>query len=154
MTWTYDGDPSSSTTAQIRFEIQDTDPNAPLLQDEEIAYTLIDEAGEGPYVDADIFRASARCCEALAKRFAAQPDQTIGDLTISYTKQAAGYEALAEKLRAKAQGSQAPFAGGQTISGKIAQRIRTDQVQPAFRRDQFRNPYTGPRDGYGPFGGR
>jgi hypothetical protein len=44
MSWTYNGDPSSSEIEEIRFLIADTDVNNQLMQDEEIQY-LIDTYG-------------------------------------------------------------------------------------------------------------
>ena len=40
MTWNYSGDPSLSSRDAVRFLIGDTDPNDPLVTDEEIAYAL------------------------------------------------------------------------------------------------------------------
>lgn len=45
MSWSYSGDPTSSTIDKYRFLISDTDPNAPIMQDEEIQF-LANEAGD------------------------------------------------------------------------------------------------------------
>lgn len=45
MSWSYSGNPSSSTLDQCRFMIQDTVAQEPIMQDEEIQY-LIDTYGD------------------------------------------------------------------------------------------------------------
>lgn len=44
MSWSYSGDPTASAIDRYRFLVGDTDPNAPIMQDEEIQF-LADEAG-------------------------------------------------------------------------------------------------------------
>ena len=159
LSWTYEFDPAASDIAAVRFEIQDTDPNAPLLQDLEVAYAILAETGveavePQSIIPPGLYSAAARCAEVLARKFGMQADEEIGDLTITWSDQAKLYHDLAIELRAKAQGMYAPFAGGLTHSFKQAARSDPDRVQPAFRRGQFRNPYSGPGegDGGGPFG--
>jgi CMP-N-acetylneuraminic acid synthetase len=150
VTFTYVGDPSVSDVAAVRFEISDTDPSAPLLQDEEIAYAISSESGgtvtaspsSVTLADAMLYCAAARCCEVLARKFAMQADEEIGDLSTTYSKQAVTYATRAKEIRAKAQGMHAP-THVYTRSQKRALEEDCDRVQPAFRRDQFRNPYEG-----------
>ena len=40
MTWTYSGNPALSDIDKYRFLVSDTDPNEPLLQDQEIQFIL------------------------------------------------------------------------------------------------------------------
>lgn len=150
MTFTYAGDPQASDVAAVRFEISDTDTNAPLLQDEEIAYAISSESGytvtPSPsavtLADALLFGAAARCMETLARKFAMQADETVGDLATTYSKQAVTYAVRAKELRVKSQGMHPPTQV-YTRSQKQALEQDTDRLQPAFRRDQFRNPYEG-----------
>ena len=44
MSWSYSGDPTASAIDRYRFLVGDTDPDAPIMQDEEIQF-LADEAG-------------------------------------------------------------------------------------------------------------
>lgn len=44
MSWSYSGDPTTSAIDRYRFLVGDTDPDAPIMQDEEIQF-LADEAG-------------------------------------------------------------------------------------------------------------
>lgn len=45
MSWSYSGDPTASLIDKYRFMIGDTDPEAPIMQNEEIQF-LADEAGD------------------------------------------------------------------------------------------------------------
>ena len=45
MSWSYSGDPTASPVDRYRFLIGDTDPDAPIMQDEEIQF-LASEAGD------------------------------------------------------------------------------------------------------------
>lgn len=149
--WSYSGDPSYSDTDAVRFEIQDTDRTAPLLQDEELEYALGIEAGDPPRTGIGILSASARCCEVLARKFAMQADETVGSLQVTYSKMAETYAAQAKALRIKAIGSQPPFSGGQSIGGKESLRSDPDRVQPRFFRGEFGNRYADRvRDGLPP----
>lgn len=134
MTWTYGGDPSASDRDAVRFEIQDTDPASPLVQDEEIAYALLREG--------NVLAAAARCCEALARKFAGKGDVSItsaGDsVKRSYSSMARTYAELATGLRSRATlSSGAPWHGGGSKARKDALRRDSDRVQPAFARGQF-----------------
>jgi hypothetical protein len=148
MTWSYTGDPSVSDVAAVRFEIQDTDVTAQLLQDGEIAWAILQEtgvaAGEPTTITgALLFSSAARCMEALAERFTAQADTTFGSLQTTYTTMAKQYAVRAATLRAKAQGMQAPWAGGQSIADKQAYGDDADQVQPKFTGSEFDQAYGG-----------
>lgn len=149
MSFTYTGDPSASDVEAVRFEISDTDPNAPLLQDGEITYAIEAETGvpaASPtvIVPPGLYSAAARCMETLARKFAMQADTEIGDLTTTYKDMAKTYAARAGELRVKAQGMHAPYSGGQSRSEKQSFRSDSDRVQPTFHRDQFSNPYVEP----------
>lgn len=151
MAFTYANDPTASDVAAVRFEVQDIDPNAPLFQDGEIAYSILRETGQpanlGALVldDYGVLSSAARCCEALSRRFAAQADEVIGDVSVKYSTMAQTYALRAQELRVKAAGSSpaGPYSGGQSRSEKFGWRSDPDRVQPAFRRDQFRNPFSG-----------
>ena len=154
MAWTYSGDPSSADKDAVRFEIQDTNSTSPLLQDAEIQWAIKTETGQTAGAPTtlstgDIFRASARCMESLARSFAAQADTEIGSLKIAYSDQSKNYADRASELRAKAQGMNAPYAGGLSQSEKRAWEENTDLTQPAFTREEFDSPWTGSQAGFG-----
>lgn len=153
MPWSYSGDPSTSDLDAVRFEIQDTNSSAPLLEDTEVLWALLDEnkvAGASPTTVSGptLYGPAARCCAVIARNFLAQADSQIGQLRIVSTKRAAQYEDMARQLRLKAQGYYAPYAGGQSISEKEEFAADSDAVLPAFTRTEFDSPYTGQQNGF------
>ena len=155
MSWTYSGEPGSSPKDAVRFEIQDTDEEAQLLQDGEIEYAIAQEAlevAEGEALsEGGLYASSARCCEVLARLFAMQANETSGSIKTSFDEQARTYSERAQELRAKAQGHAAPSSPSEFVSNKRALRENRNRVQPLFRRGQFRNrQYGGPGDGLPP----
>jgi hypothetical protein len=147
MSFSYSGDPASSVKDAVRFEIQDTNSSAPLLQDAEIEYAITQEAPKVPPSESEVLSASARCMEALQRLFASQADTEIGSLKVTYTKQAEVYAERAMELRKRAQGMHAPWAGGLSESEKQAREENTDRVPPLFKKGQFSSVYTGNQSG-------
>lgn len=137
MAWTYSGDPGSSDRDAVRFEIPDTDPGTALMQDAEIDWALAQEGG--------VLLAAARCCEALARKFATRPDTsfTSGEDTVrrTYSAMAKEFAARATELRTRAQSASAPWFGGSSHARKQGLAEEPDRVQPTFRRDQFDSPF-------------
>ncbi len=147
--WSY-GDPRSSVLDAVRFEVQDTNKEAQLLQDAEVEYAISAEAPSATPSQAEVLSAAARCMEALARRFSAQADTDLGSLRVVASKRAEGYTARARECRARAIGLKAvPWSGGQSESEKEQRRSEPDRVQPRFRRGQFETPYTGGFPGRG-----
>ena len=63
MSFTYSGNPETSTLDAVRFMIGDTNPCDPLLQDEEINYLIgqhANDSSNGPLMAA-VFRQAATC---------------------------------------------------------------------------------------------
>jgi hypothetical protein len=139
MAFTYTGDPRISTKDAVRFEIQDTNPAAPLLTDEEVMFALTVEGVNTPdeSTQSEILEAGAHCMEALARRFAALADRQSGTLKIVSTKRAAQYDERAKDLRLRAQELHAPYAGGISRSEKIAQAQNPNREGSMFRLRQF-----------------
>jgi hypothetical protein len=94
MTFTYTG--PITAAEKVRYHIQDTDSDRPLLTDAEIAYELV-EAGN------DILQAALACAETLVARGAHKVTKKIGDRQINYGDLTAQYQALAETLRGRIQ---------------------------------------------------
>lgn len=135
MAWTYDPtDLATSQKDQVRLEISDIDTDNQLMQDEEIAFFLTEEA--------DMFGAAARCSEVLSRRFAAKSDLRLGrSLYILYSNMAKGYAEQARRLRAKSMARNAPYVGAMSEAEKIANRQDTDRTKNTFRKGQFSNPW-------------
>jgi hypothetical protein len=99
MTFTYSGDPSTSTRNKVRFLINDTDVTDVLFSDEELDY-LITEWGT------DVYEISRACCETLISRFSRLADSTnksVGDISVSesFTAKSQQYKELAESFLAR-----------------------------------------------------
>jgi len=127
--WSYSS-PLADTKDQVRFLVQDTDSTAPLIQDEEIVWQLM----EFP----NVRRAAAEVASQIALKFARTPDIKDGDTTVSYSQRATQYAALARTLKREATLLAAvPYAGGISIADKQTGEADTDRVRPAFSRELF-----------------
>jgi hypothetical protein len=133
MTWTYSGDPASSTKDAVRFLVGDTSEDAPELSDEEVLWLLASEGG--------VERAAARGAEALASKNASLIDKSIGAASISASQRFEHYRQLASRLWASATTLVAvPWAGGINESDKSAQESDPTRIAPAFSRDMMEYP--------------
>jgi hypothetical protein len=96
MTWTYSGNPASSTLDQVRFLSGDTDSTNPLLSNEEFNF-LISQWSPNTYW------AAAFGCEAIAGKYQAQSDvsRSVGDLSLTTknTEASKGFMERAHHLR-------------------------------------------------------
>lgn len=133
MTWTYSGNPSSSTRDEVRFLVGDTDTTDQLVSDEEIAYSVAEQP--------TTMLAAALVAQSIASKFARKADKSVGDLSIAYSQQAKAYQDLEKRLRETAarRGSAAPYCGGISVSDKETVDADTDRVQPIFQRAEFNN---------------
>ena len=96
MSWTYSADPTSSYKDAVRFLIGDTNPDDPLLQDEEINFNLME-------VNYNTYRAASNSCYSLAALFTGEAQSTsksVGGLSLSksFGDKAQRYERLAKDL--------------------------------------------------------
>jgi hypothetical protein len=110
MTFTYD-DPNSSNLEAVRFRLQDTDSDRPLLTDEEIEFELEEE-------NEDVLLATLACAEVLVARGAHKVTKKIGQMTINYSDLTAQYEKLVATIQAKIARGGAAFT--MPTSGKVA----------------------------------
>lgn len=93
MAWSYSGDPSTSTKDAVRFLIGDTDPDDPLLSDEEMQY-VIQSAGS-----TSVYQAAHDACYHVAAMYARMAtSKSVGDMSLSYSDRAKGYFDLANEL--------------------------------------------------------
>jgi len=129
MTWTYSGNPSSTTRDEVRFLVGDTNTNDQLVTDEEIAYALASES---------TYNAAATVAEAIAAKLSREADFSVDGLSKSLSQRADSYRMLSQKLRSRAAvKAVSPYAGGISVSDKIAVEANTDRTQPRFERGQF-----------------
>jgi hypothetical protein len=134
MTYTYGGDPSTSSTAAIRFYISDT--SSPWkFSDEEIAYVLTQYPSP--------LMAAAQCARKLAAKYAVMSGKKVGDLSMGQISQQ--YLDLATALEQKgAITGLAPYAGGISNAEKTAVDSDTDRAKPNFAIGQFDRSETRP----------
>lgn len=142
MSWSYDETNLDTTTAagrlnSVRLLIGDTDTNDQQLQDEEITFALAQNSD-------NIYFAASWSSRLLANKYSRQVDIDLdGQLSVKYTDLAKNYLKLADNLEYQGKKSGANVgvaAGGISRSEMEANRLNTDRVAPAFRRDQFDNP--------------
>lgn len=133
MTWTYNLSLlATDPLMQVRAEIQDTDTNEQLLQDEEILYFISQEGST--------YLAAGRAAEAIAAKFSREFDMSGGGLSERAGQLAENYRKLAIKIRGQASKFVAPYAGGISNTDKEGQRSDTDRVRPAFWVGMEENP--------------
>lgn len=139
MTWTYGNSPNTNNTDAVRFLAGDVDTADQLVTNEEITYVLAQAPNN--------YLAAALVCDAIAAKYSRQADRIIGDLSLKSSQQSDQYAARAAQLRSQGSlGAALPYAGGIRISDKDVDEEDTDLVRPAFRRDLFEQPGTGPND--------
>lgn len=123
MTWTYGGNPAEDDVDAVRYRIQDTDEDRPLITDEEIEYEL-DEA------DDDILQAALSCAEVLVARGAHKVTKKINNRQINYSDLTAQYRALVDTLREKIARSEVGSYTIPSAAADIADRQTADSEYP------------------------
>ncbi len=140
MGWSYDVTKlATSERYQVRLELQDTDAEEMLLQDEEIDWIITQESSP--------LLASARGAEIIARLFARQADSVENPtVKLKFTKRVDAYQKLALTLRKRASSARAPISLSSSAASKQAAMQNTDRTGPYFRRgmhDRFPNGDTG-----------
>ncbi|QGP57366.1 hypothetical protein PsalMR5_04885 (plasmid) [Piscirickettsia salmonis] len=139
MSWSYDiTQLQASALFQVRYLIGDTDEKEPLLQDEEITFTL------DQYKNTE--QAAAACCENIAAQFSRQSDQTAGKVSDDLSQKSEQYLELAEKIRSRSNSSLgvgAFYAGGINRADDVKYRSDPTINQPRFMRGMFNGRQAG-----------
>jgi hypothetical protein len=122
-------DSSLSTTRDwLRFRLQDTvvsPATAALFSDEELD-ALLAENGD------NVWKAAYQAARALAARFRHLASMSVGDTSLTFADQAAGYTAMAAEFQANFGGT--PFTGGVSRADVQGRQDNTDRVTPFFER--------------------
>lgn len=129
MTWTYGGNPGTSTPEQrrdaVRHLVGDVETTDQQVSDEGIAFAL-SEAGD------DVYRASASICYSIAAKYSRLVDTDVdsGGMKASYSQRREAYTALATRLEKQAKkfgktGLGVPRVGG--ISRGVMEQIDSDE---------------------------
>lgn len=127
MTFSYAG-PASGPKDEVRFLLGDTNAQSPFLSDEEIAWLLSQSGGSA-------YEAAVNGCDRILIALAAMVDESVGEVSISFSQQREAFEAVYKRLRRRADMSRCgPIVGGISRIGKHAQERSPDRVKPLFRR--------------------
>lgn len=106
MTWSYGGDPSTSTKDRVRYLLGDTKETAQSLTDEEIAYELT-------IAEDDAVKAAIAVAESMASRYAglSGSSKKVGDVMIAndHAGTAQRFRDLARRLAARYGGIAVPL---------------------------------------------
>lgn len=95
MAWTYSGDPATSNRDAVRFHMQDTDIDRPLLSDEEVDYLIAQW-----YVSyGSLILVAAVGCEIVAGKYAGQVTVSADGVSVSVGELQGKYDTLAASLR-------------------------------------------------------
>ena len=152
MSWSYSGDPSTSTRDAVRWHIGDTDSDEQMVSNEEIDFAL--GRNTAP------LRAAIEVLESVASRYARQVDTSTGGISVMLGARSAAIRAQVDTLRAQLQrheGVPTFYAGGQSEAERVTDRSDIDLVQPRFGRNQFRDRRRrvhGRNSGYSDYGSR
>lgn len=140
MTFTYSGDPSTSTRNYVRFLIHDTDSTDALFSDEELNY-VITEWGN------DAYKAARECAEILIARFSRLADsssKSVGDISVSesFSSKIAHYKELANNLlmREMRKAPPRPFANAQGLKST------NDRIVDDFNTDFYAGIHDNPNN--------
>lgn len=139
MATTYSGNPGASTKDELRFLVGDTGAAVPMqLTDEEINWQY---SKTTPGIGAAAI-ALVRRLMALNRSLV---DQSVGDISISYSQRLAALEAtLNELIQDPTLGALTIGVGGVTRQQIVEQNSDPNAVQPPVKRDQFTMPGTNP----------
>ena len=121
MTFSYSGNPSSSSLDLVRFLLQDTDSTDVLLSNEEINYLIA--TWTNPY---EVARVGAETISGQFTRLADSTSKSVADLSISksYSNKAGQYRELAIQI-ANQRARLYPSAPVVNANSLIASRERT-----------------------------
>lgn len=103
MTWSYSGDPSSSTKDEVRFLIGDTSSDKGYISDEEILYTLMKRKD-------NVAGAAVDCCQSLLATFASEVTYKIGPEKVDASDRYEHYKHLLTQLKANASEAHADIS--------------------------------------------
>ena len=138
MTFTYSGDPTTSTRNKVRFLLNDTLSTDALFTDEELDY-LITEWGTDVY---EICRAAAETLASKFTRLADSTSKSVGDLSISlsYGTKAQEYRDLAASFLARRlrKSPPGPWASADNLNNSVSRNV--DNYNTEFWVGQFDNP--------------
>lgn len=125
MTFSYSGNPASSDVDHLRFLMGDTDKDSPFFSDEEVQYLVTNNG--------DILSAAMRGVEGIMARLSGAVDESVGSVSIQFSKKNEGYQKLWDRLNVRmAMEGAVPYAGGISITDKSQRACDHDRVPNQF----------------------
>lgn len=140
--WSYSGNPANSPLDAVRFWLQDTDSDQPLMGDAEIAYVI---SQADPIYGSPIATA-ALCADILVAHFAQMVDISADGVSVSVGNLGQKFRDLAQALRATY--SRLAGVGAQPIAlGTSILDCADFDVKPLpFKLDMHDNPRAGAQE--------
>ena len=133
MSFSYSGNPSNSPKDEVRFLVGDTNPNSFNLHDAEIKYMITTEG--------TVLAAAVAGSLAIASRYAKLIDESVGNVSKSYSQRFEHYTLLSGQLRRRnAEKSVLPYASGISEADKETLETDTDNVRSAFTKNLHDSP--------------
>jgi hypothetical protein len=126
MAWTYSGDPADSDLDEVRFYVQDIDPEDQLLTDESIEFLI---ARWTPVYGSNIMVA-AMAAEALAARFAREVSYSADGVSVGVQDLQDKFDRLASSLRD--QYKQYDIGGGPDVGGVMWSDYKDPLIKPTL----------------------
>jgi hypothetical protein len=145
--WSYSGDPSSSDLDQVRFWIQDTDPDEQILTDEDLKFLI----NLWYPVYESLIYVGAVACEVIASKFAREVASSADGVNIGADQLQQKYNDLATSLRDqyKAMATMVGVTSGNApdIGGIIYGETFDASIKPlVWSIGMNDNPQAGPQD--------
>lgn len=142
MTWSYSGDPSTSTRNNVRFLISDTNSADQLFSDEELNHVISE-------LDGDAYNAARECAEVLIARFSREADSTsksVGDISVSesYSGKIAHYKELAQSLLMRRLRKSPP----RMVANAESLKSTNDRIIDDYNTDFFAGIHDNPNSNY------
>lgn len=128
MAFSYGG-PQTGPKDEVRFTLGDTDEKRPYLSDEEIDWLLLKANGR-------VSEAALRGCDRILIALTGLVDESVGEVSISFSQQLAAFERVHARLTRRANMAFAgPIVGGIDRAAKAAQARDANRVPPLFMRN-------------------
>lgn len=115
MTWTYGGDPTSSSSDRARFLCGDTDTSDQYLSDEELNYFVVTRGSAEA--------AAPFACLAIMAKLAREVNYWLGPEKVFAVQRLANYKVMMESLRAMWIGINAAPSFDDQLSSKVSRPV-------------------------------
>lgn len=139
--WTYSGDPTTSQLDEVRFLVQDTDPELKLLSNPEISYLL----GFWMPIYCSTYFVAHIAARRISAKFTGVVTVNADGVAVNVSDLSERYDTLAARLRAEYVESS---VGGEIdLSGLMMGATNEPGVLPlSFAKGLFDNPEAGQQD--------